>query len=99
MCIPVAANAIDNAALKRITDNNSLAISSEERITGEEKKEATWEEEEDDIFDPEKLVSDKEASRAVSSNRSAGKNPSRALQDIIQFALTTIEVIKFAGVS
>ena len=99
MCIPVAANATDNAALKRITDNNSLAISSEERITGEEEKEATWEEEEDDIFDPEKLVSDKEACRAVSSNRSAGKNPSRALQDIIQFALTTIEVIKFAGVS
>ena len=99
MCIPVAVNATDNAALKRITDNNSLGISSEERITGEEEKEATWEEEEDDIFDPEKLVSDKEACRTVSSNRSAGKNPSRSLQDIIQFALTTIEVIKFAGVS
>ncbi len=95
----MAANATDHAALKRITDNNSLGISSEERITGEEEKEATWEEEEDDIFDPEKLVSDKEACRAVSSNRSVGKNPSRSLQDIIQFALTTIEVIKFAGMS
>ena len=99
MCIPVAANATDNTALKRITDKKSLAISSEERIIGEEEKEATWEEEEDDIFDPEKLVSDKEACRVVSSNRSAGKNPSKFLQDIIQFALTTIEVIKFAGMS
>ena len=92
--MPVASNATDNATDKSIKDNTSMAVSSEEKSAREDESESelTADEEEGDIFDPEKLVSDKEACRSVSSIRSAVKSPSRSLQDIIQFALTTIEV-------
>ena len=100
VCIPVVTNSIDN---------KSLAINSEEKRSiagvgvGDGEPPTTVEEgdEEGDIFDPERVFSDREACRTVSSVRcavaSSSSSSSRALQDIVRFALTTIEVKEFGS--
>ena len=96
----MVSNATDNSAVKIVADNNSLAISSEEKRDGITPITEEDREEDGDIFDPEILFSDKEACRLVSSVRRSksscsSSSSSRALQEIVQFALTIIEVNEF----
>ena len=65
----MVSNATDNSALKIVVENNSLSISSEEKRDGITPIIEEDREEDGDIFDPEKLFSDKEACRLVSSVR------------------------------
>ena len=99
VCIPVVTNSIDN---------KSLAINSEEKRSiagvgvgdGEPPTTVGEGDEDGDIFDPERVFSDREACRTVSSVRCAvasSSSSSRALQDIVRFALTTIEVKEFGS--
>ena len=101
VCIPVVTNSVDN---------KSLAINSEEKRPiagvgvgvgdGEPPTTVGEGDEDGDIFDPERVFSDREACRTVSSVRCAvasSSSSSRALQDIVRFALTTIEVKEFGS--